>query len=65
MTPQQKELVKAVKDYYKKNGYPCRQTYLKDLLGVKARSTMADRVNTLVRKGILKKTPGGQVFPTL
>jgi len=63
MNPQQKELVKAIKAYYKKHNYPCQQTYLARLFNV-SRSTMADRVNTLVNKGILRKTEGGQVFPT-
>lgn len=63
MTPQQKELVKAVKAYYKKHGYPCMQMYLARLFNV-PKNTMADRVNTLVNKGILRKTEGGQVFPT-
>jgi SOS-response transcriptional repressor LexA len=65
MSDTQKELVKAVKAFYKKHGYPCRQTYLKDVLGIKARSTVQSMVDTLVRKGILRKTEAGQVWPDI
>lgn len=64
MTTQQKELVKAVKVYYKKHGYPCTQRYLARLFNVTP-STMTDRTKALINKGLLRRTENGQIYPQI
>ncbi len=62
VTPRQKEVLEHITVFYKKHGYPVTQTWVARQIGVK-KSTMTDHIKALISKGLILKTPDGQVYP--
>jgi DNA-binding MarR family transcriptional regulator len=62
MTDRQQQILDLIKAFYKKNKYACQQTYLTSLLGG-GKSNMNRHIDVLVKKGVVKRTEGGQVMP--
>ena len=62
LTEKQKNIVKLIKVFYKKNGYPCSQVYLATACNIKPPS-MADHIKALINKGVIRKTPDGKCYP--
>lgn len=62
LTEKQKNIVKLIKDFHKKHGYPCSQVYLAHACGVTPAS-MTDHIKSLLLKGAINKTPDGKCYP--
>ena len=65
LTPLQSETVKIITKFYKKQGYPCSQVYIKEYYGLKSRGTINKRVIRLEKLGYIQRIRGGGVVPNL
>ena len=64
LTGLQKDTLKVITQFYRKYGYPCSQTYVSNYFNI-SKSSGRDRINALINKGLIKKTPNGQVYPQI
>lgn len=65
MTPRQLQVLEALHQFHRRNGYPPTVRELCDIVGVASTGTMQTHLEKLVAQGLVERAGGRWLRPTL